>query len=95
MSPAEREHVVDAIAADPTGGVVIPGTGGLRKMRIPLQGRGKRGGGRVIYWFHSTSLPVVLMLAFAKNMADDLSPEERHRLTALSAVLLEQLGGKK
>ena len=94
MSEAEREHVVDTIAANPAGGVVIPGTGGLRKMRIPLQGRGKRGGGRVIYWFHSESLPVVLVLAFAKNDAEDMSQDQRRKLTALSAVLLEQFGGR-
>lgn len=95
MSEAEREHVVDAIAANPVGGAVIPGTGGLRKTRIPLQGRGKRGGGRVIYWFHSVDLPIVLMLAFAKNEAEDLSTDERRKLMALSAMLLEELGGRK
>ncbi len=61
-------------------------------MRIPLQGRGKRGGGRVVYWFHSTDYPVVLMLLFAKNAAADLTAEERKRLVALSAMLTAQLG---
>jgi hypothetical protein len=95
MSEVERETVVDMIAANPAGGVVIPGTGGLRKMRIPLQGRGKRGGGRVIYWFYSENFPVVLLLAFAKNEAEDISPDRRRKLMALGAVLLEQLGGRK
>lgn len=94
LTEAERDHVVDMVAFNPTGGVVIPGTGGLRKLRIPLRGRGKRGGGRVIYWFHSENLPVVLLLAFAKNEAGDLSPDGRRKLMALSAVLLEQLGGR-
>jgi hypothetical protein len=49
MSAVEMEAVVLMISESPTIGDVIPGTGGLRKMRIPLQGRGKRGGGRVIY----------------------------------------------
>ena len=49
-------------------------------MRIPLQGRGKRGGGRVVYWFHSTDYPAVLLLVFAKNKAADLTAEDRKRL---------------
>ena len=95
MNEVERERVVDLISANPEAGVVIPGTGGLRKIRIPLQGRGKRGGGRVVYWFYSVNIPIVLLLAFAKNVAGDMTTEERRKLTALGAVLLEQLGGKK
>jgi hypothetical protein len=92
MSEAEREHVVDAIAADPTAGVLVRGTNGLRKMRIPLRGRGKRSGGRVVYWFHSPDYPVVLMFAFAKNEAGDLTGEERKRLAALGAMMRQQFG---
>lgn len=51
MSEEERTAVVNALAATPDAGVLIKGTGGLRKLRIPLAGRGKRGGARVIYWF--------------------------------------------
>jgi len=95
MSEAEREQVIDVVAADPTGGMLIKGMSGLRKMRIPLQGRGKRGGGRIVYWFHSTDYPAVLMLLFAKNEAADLSAEQRKRLVALGARLAGQLGGER
>lgn len=44
MSEEERTAVVNALAAAPDAGVLIKGTGGLRKLRIPLAGRGKRGG---------------------------------------------------
>jgi putative transcriptional regulator len=47
----EQAAIVDMIAADPQCGVVIPGTGGVRKVRIAASGRGKRGGARVIYLF--------------------------------------------
>ena len=63
MSETERAAVVDMIASAPRAGVLVSGTGGLRKLRIPLQGRGKRGGGRVIYWFHSEGYPAVLLWA--------------------------------
>ena len=92
MSEGEREHVIDVVAADPTAGVLIKGTNGLRKMRIPLRGRGKSGSGRVVYWFHSPDYPVVLMLVFAKSAAGDLTADERKRLVALSVLLQAQLG---
>jgi hypothetical protein len=88
MSTDERAAVVNAIAADPMIGVIIQGTGGLRKARIPLAGRGKRGGGRVIYWFHSVGFPAVLLWVFAKNEADDLTSVQRRVLTDATRDLL-------
>ena len=95
MSDAEREQVIDAVATDPTAGVLLKGLNGVRKMRIPLQGRGKRGGGRVVYWFHSPDYPAVLMLMFAKSKAADLSAADRKRIIWLSAMLTRQFGGGK
>jgi hypothetical protein len=92
MSETERAAVVDAVAAAPDAGVVIKGTGGLRKLRIALPGRGKRGGGRVIYWFHSEGYPAVLLTMFAKNEADDLTAEQRKRFAAIGAAIIDQLG---
>ena len=93
MSETEREHVVDTIAANPAGGVVIKGSNGLRKMRIPLQGRGKRGGGRVIYWFHSERYPAMLMFVFAKNASKDINSAERKALIRAIDGLVEDFGG--
>ena len=76
MSEAERNAVIDLLAASPDVGDLIPGTGGLRKVRVPLAGRGKRGGARVIYYFYNDSLPVYLLLAYAKNEQDNFSPEQ-------------------
>lgn len=84
MSAEERAAVVDAVASAPEGGVLIQGTGGLRKMRIPLSGRGKRGGGRVIYWFHSAGFPAVLLWVFAENEASDLTAAQREALASAS-----------
>ena len=92
MSEEERVAVVDMVAADPEAGAVVPGTGGLRKLRIPLGGRGKRGGGRVIYWYHSEGCPVVLLFVFAKNQAEDLAPGRRRLLMRIAASLNEEFG---
>lgn len=93
MSDTEREAIVTMVAANPTAGDLIPGSGGLRKMRIPLEGRGKRGGGRVIYWFHDMHLPAVLLFVFAKNEASDLTPDQAKALARLVENMALDFGG--
>ena len=89
LTEAERDAIIDALAANPAQGVLIKGTGGLRKMRIGIGSRGKRGGGRVIYWFHAHEYPVVLLAMFAKNEASDLTAKERAILERVAALLLD------
>jgi hypothetical protein len=67
FSPDEQKAVVDRLAADPTCGMVIPGSGGVRKVRFGFGGRGKSGGARIIYFFSGEDLPVFVLAAFAKN----------------------------
>ena len=64
----EDEHhaFVDYIAANPEAGDVIPDTGGVRKVRWSRAGMGKRGGARVIYFYHDNTMPLYLLLAYAK-----------------------------
>lgn len=64
-------------------------------MRIRLQGRGKRGAGRVIYWYHSEEYPAVLLFVFAKNETDDLSAGRRKVYVRIAAGLLEDFRGSK
>jgi RelE toxin of RelE / RelB toxin-antitoxin system len=95
MSAGDMVAVVLMISESPTSGDVIPGSGGLRKMRIPLLGRGKRGGGRVIYWYYNAGYPAILMWAFAKNEASDLMPTQKKALAAMSELFKEQLRSVK
>jgi hypothetical protein len=90
MSELEREAVVMMLSRNPTVGDVIQGTGGLRKVRVPLQGRGKRGGGRVIYWYYNEGYLVMLMWAFAKNEKSDLTPAQYKLLASAASQHLEQ-----
>ena len=94
MSLGEMESVVTVISNDPASGDVIPGARGLRKLRVPLQGRGKRGGGRVIYWYHNEGYPAVLLWAFAKNAASDLTVSQRKTLMGLAETFLDNYGSK-
>lgn len=82
MSEAERHAVVDHLAADPQAGDVIPGSGGIRKVRVPLDGRGKRGGGRVLT-FYFTDRAVYLLLAYAKGDQANPSAEQMRVLKRL------------
>ena len=69
FSPDEQKAVVDRLAADPLCGVVIPGSGGIRKVRFGFGGRGKSGGARIIYLFGGEDLPVFALAAFADGCA--------------------------
>ena len=64
----------------PDAGVVIPGSGGLRKLRWGLAGRGKRSGGRVIYFWAVTQDRLLMLLIYPKNVQDDLTPEQLRML---------------
>jgi mRNA-degrading endonuclease RelE of RelBE toxin-antitoxin system len=64
----------------PTAGSIIPGSGGLRKVRWSATGRGKRGGARVIYFWHGTSATILMLLVYSKNERDDLTFAQRQAL---------------
>jgi hypothetical protein len=84
---AELFELVDYLARNPEAGDVIPGTGGVRKVRWVRSGIGKRGGARVIYFYHRPDRPLYLLLAYAKAQAGDLTPEEKRTVAALAAVI--------
>ncbi|WP_010137895.1 type II toxin-antitoxin system RelE/ParE family toxin [Oceanicola sp. S124] len=80
LTEAERAEVVNFLAANPEAGDVMQGTGGVRKVRIAMQGRGKSGGARVIYYYHDETMPLFLFAVYAKNEKDNLSKGERNDL---------------
>ncbi len=71
------------LMTDPEAGDLIPGGGGLRKVRVPQPGRGKRGGARVIYYWRTRAGWVYLVYAYAKNVQRDLTPDQLARLVAV------------
>jgi hypothetical protein len=67
----------------PDAGDVMPGSGGLRKVRVPAKGRGKRGGGRVIYYWVTAESRIFLLYAFAKNQRTDITIQQARLLRQL------------
>ena len=57
----------------PDAGDVIPGSGGLRKLRVALPGRGKRGGARLIYYWDKPRDQLFLLFPYPKNERADLT----------------------
>ena len=72
LSDEEYAALQAAIMRDPDAGPVIPGSGGVRKLRWAAAGRGKRGGYRVIYYLRRAQGVVWLLTMYPKNVADDI-----------------------
>jgi hypothetical protein len=71
------------LAVRPDAGDVMPGTNGLRKIRVAASGRGKRGGARVIYYHFVNQSQIALLLAYPKNEQDNLTPDQQKALAAI------------
>jgi hypothetical protein len=80
MSEDERMEIVIAIAANPTVGDVMSGTGGARKVRFAGRGKGKSGGYRVVTFYTGRELPVFLLALIDKGRRANLSKAERNEL---------------
>ena len=68
------------IAENPGLGALIKGGGGIRKIRVAVDSRGKRGGARIIYYWAVRKNLILLLYAYAKNVSDDLTPSQLARL---------------
>jgi hypothetical protein len=88
MADAEIVDAINVIAADPKCGAVMRETGGIRKVRFAVAGRGKSGGVRIVYYFHNETRPVYLLAVFAKNEKDNLNKAERNALRKLAEKLV-------
>lgn len=64
------------LAKNPQAGDLIPGGGGIRKLRFALPGGGKRGGARLIYYWQTSKHKTYMLLAYAKTKKENLEPEQ-------------------
>jgi mRNA-degrading endonuclease RelE of RelBE toxin-antitoxin system len=83
LGDAEYRALQLALFLRPEQGSLVPGTGGLRKLRWKTSGQGKRGGLRVIYYWDVKRSVIYMLLAYPKNRQEDLTPEQKRILTQL------------
>jgi len=90
LTEAERTAIVAHLGANPEVGQLVPGTGGVRKIRWGTPGQGKRGGARVIYYYYNGSIPLFVLDIYAKNQKTDLSEADKRSLKRLLPILVSQ-----
>ena len=76
LTDEEYSQLQVALLAHPDMGAIIPHSGGLRKIRWSMGGRGKRGGVRAIYYWVVAEDQILMLFIYPKNVKDDLSPQQ-------------------
>ena len=87
MNSEELANAVDLVAADPEVGVLMQGTGGVRKMRLAGRSKGKSGGYRIVYFYGGGDIPVFLLTVFGKGEKANLTQGERNALRQMTTLL--------
>ena len=87
LNDKEYRLLQSTLMLRPDAGAIIPGSGGLRKIRWSAKGHGKRGGVRVIYYWAVSQERILMLLIYAKNEQDDLSPDQ---LKVLKRIVEEE-----
>jgi hypothetical protein len=86
LTDEEYRQLQTVLAIRPNLGALIQHSGGLRKVRWALSGRGKRGGVRIIYYWAPAQQQLLILFIYAKSERDDLSPSQ---LKALKTIVEE------
>ena len=80
LTDSEYAALQQALAVNPELGDVIPGSGGVRKLRWGTRGRGKRGGVRVIYFVRNEAGVIWMLTIYAKNVAETIPSHVLRRI---------------
>lgn len=90
LTDEDLRELQKVLLQNPKSGDTIKGTGGVRKIRIPIDNTGKRGGGRVIYVDIELKETIYFVNVYAKNEKDDLTEDERKAFKAVVKILKEE-----
>lgn len=80
LTDAQYAQLREALMRNPESGRVVPGSGGVRKLRWGQPGRGKRGGIRIIYYIERADGIIWMLTLYAKNEASDIAPETLRKI---------------
>ncbi len=83
MDKKGLEELHNYLIQNPDKGDVIPGTGGVRKLRWAAGGKGKRGGASVLYFYHVVGTVIYLMSCYTKTEQSDIRPAVKKQLKAI------------
>jgi len=85
-----RNQFIDFIAKNPCAGEVIQGAGGARKVRWQSDTHtGKRGGVRIIYYYHDKNMPIYLFTVYKKNERENITNEEKNMLHKIIKLIVK------
>jgi hypothetical protein len=83
LTHEERAELISVLARNPHSGDLVPGLGGIRKMRFAASGQGKRGAYRIIWFVATEDMPVLALLIYGKNEQANPTPEQRRAMLAV------------
>ena len=91
VTDEELRNLENVLLENPKAGDAIQGTGGLRKIRVSMEskGKGKRGGARVIYVDIEVKETVYFINVYTKNEKDDLTEDEKKAFKTMVKILKE------
>ncbi|GGF88119.1 MULTISPECIES: type II toxin-antitoxin system RelE/ParE family toxin [Cysteiniphilum] len=87
LTADNQKALVDYLAVYPEAGVIMEGTGGVRKLRWATENSGKSGGVRVIYYYYNETMPLYLIAMFKKSEKANLNKAERNDLVIMVELL--------
>ena len=90
LSEDDLKKLEEILLENPQLGDVIEGTGGARKIRIQIENRGKSGGGRVIYVDVFEKEKLYFLLAYPKNVQDNLTPDQKKQVRKLVEAIKKE-----
>jgi hypothetical protein len=95
LTVRQIEDIAVVVAENPTCGDLLTGTGGCRKTRFALEGRGKSGSVRFVHLYCGDNTPTFLLTLFAKNEKSNLTKAEKNKLKKIANLICKTYGAKK
>ena len=83
LTDEEYRELQEALVTKPDLGVILRNSGGIRKLRWRLHGRGKSGGIRIVYYWKISDEQIYMLFCFPKNKQDNLTAEQLAQLKAI------------
>ena len=88
IADEEYRQLQRVLVVNPLAGALIKNSGGLRKLRWRIAGKGKSGGIRVIYYYVTAETKIFMLVAYEKSKKDDLTQKQ---LASLRKLVREEL----